>query len=88
MALESIVLNGMSVMDAMEELSERWLEMERFKIPGKKISRSDSLGLGSGESVRAGQSSSRMGLGDALQLSREDFAGATRILRAPAACSV
>ena len=45
------------------------------------LERSDSICLGSG-------SPSGMGLDDAFQCPQEDFAGAMRVLRAPAACSV
>ena len=34
------------------------------------------LGAGSGEGLRAGQSTSGLGLGDVLQLPEEDLAGA------------
>ena len=61
-------------------LLELLMEMERLKC--------HIFGLGSGERLRAGQSSSGSGLGDALQLSQEDVAGALRIFRAPEAGSV
>ena len=51
--------------------------MRRFKYQaGEKRSRSDSFGLGPDEDLRAGQSSCGVGLGDALQLRKEDFDGA------------
>ena len=59
----------------------------KIQIHGRsKRSRSGSPGLD--KSLRAGQSSGGVGLGDALQLPKEDIAGAMRVLRAPAACSV
>ena len=54
----------------------------------EKRSRSDSLGPGSSESFRAGQSPSGMRLGDAFQFSQEDSVGVMRVLRAPAPSSV
>ena len=38
------------------------------------------LGRGPGEGLRAGQSSCGVGLGDALQLPKEDLASAVRVL--------
>ena len=54
----------------------------------ENISWSDSFGLGSGESLRTGQSPNGMGLCDTLQLSQEEFVGAMRVFRAPGAGSV
>ena len=56
------------------------MEMERFDGKGNGT-RSRSLGLGSepGEGLRAGQSSCGVGLGDALQLPKEDLASAVRV---------
>ena len=55
-------------------------EMERFNDHAGERSSSGSPGLRLGESFRAGQSSSGLGVGDAFQIFHEDFAGATRAL--------
>ena len=47
----------------------------RLESIGRK---SRSLGHGPGEGLRAGQSSCGVGLGDALQLPKEDLAGAVQ----------
>ena len=68
---------------------ETLLEMDRLTYDtGEGDQGAVALVLGPGESLRAGQSSSGLGLGDAFQLSQADIAGVMRILRAPAACSV
>ena len=55
-----------------------------------KSRRSRGCGLGAGpcEGIRASQPSCGLGLGDALQLPKEDLAGAVRVLRAPEASAV
>ena len=50
-------------------------EMERFNDHAGERSSSGSPGLGPGESFRADQSSSGVGVGDAFHLSHEDFCG-------------
>ena len=55
----------------------------KIQLPGgRKISRSGSPGLG--KSLRAGQSSSGVGVGDAFQFSLGDFACAVHVFRAAA----
>ena len=81
------------LMGEMEEVSERCGKVSwngRIKIPGRrKRSRTGSPGLVSGESHRAGQSSSGLGLGNEnLKFSCKDIAFAVRVFRAQAACSV
>ena len=67
---------------------ETLMEME-VQIPSRR-GRSGSSGLGSGrgEGLRAGQSPCCVGMGDALQFPKEDFAGAMRAFRAPEAGAV
>ena len=87
---KNIVLGGMPLMGEMEELSDfygkycwtwKGSNTRQEKMNG-------SFGLGLGDSLRAGQSSSGVGLHDALQFPRETIAGGVRAFRAPAACSV
>ena len=56
----------------------------------QKSRRSRGCGLGAGpcEGTRASQPSCGLGLGDALQLLKEDIAGAVRLFRAPEASAV
>ena len=57
------------------------MEMERLEWKGKsRGSRSCGLGPRPGEGIRASQPSCGLGLGDAFQLSKEDVAGAVRLL--------
>ena len=65
------------------------LEMIRFKYQAVgRRSRSSSFGLGLGRGLRAGQPRCGVGLGDALQLPKEDLAGPMRVLRASEASEV
>ena len=59
-----------------------WIWKDLLASKGR-ISSSLGIGLGPGEGLRAGQSSCGVGLGDALQLPKEDLASAVRVLRAP-----
>ena len=64
---------------------ETLLEMERFNYQAEeKDQGAAGLVLDLTKSLRAGQSSSVVGVGDAFQFSVEDFAYAVRVLRAPA----
>ena len=56
-----------------------------MQIPSRRR-RIGSSGIDEG--LRAGQSPRRAGLGDALQLPKEDIAGAMLVLRAPGASAV
>ena len=58
-----------------------------WKSKGRR-SRSCGLGLGLGEGLRTCQLPSGLGLGDALQLPKEDLAGALRVFRTPEASTV
>ena len=55
---------------------------------GRRRFGSGGLVSGPGEGLRAGQSSCCVGLGDALQLPKEDLASAMRVLRASEASAV
>ena len=62
---------------------EMLMDMERFKYRvGTRRFGSGGLGSGPGEGLRAGQPSCAVGVGDALQLPKEDLASAVRVLRA------
>ena len=69
-------------MDEMEELSERcWeilMEMESFKLPGGRRRSGSGRRLGPGEGFRASLPPCGVGLGDTLQLPKEDLAVAMR----------
>ena len=56
--------------------------------PEEEDSGSSGPGLGPGEGFRASQPPCGVGLGDALQLPKEDIAGAIRVLRASEASAV
>ena len=65
------------------------MEMERFKFQAREEDLGAmALSAGPGEGSSAGQSSCGVGLGDALQLPKEDIAGAVWLLRAPEASAV
>ena len=73
--------------EAEQTVWELLLDMERVKYQaGEKGPRNGSPGLGSGETFRAGQSSS--GVGVSMYFPRKIWGGAMRILRASAACSL
>ena len=76
-------------MGAMEELNALcvkrcWRWKDSTTRQKKKIKERQGLVLDLTKSLRAGQSSSVVGVGDAFQFSVEDFAYAVRVLRAPA----
>ena len=65
------------------------LEMERFDGKAKEEDQGAfGLGPGPGEGLRTSQSPCNLGLGNALQLPKEDVAGAVWLLRAPEASAV
>ena len=59
------------------------MEMERFKFRAGEERLEQGIGAGPGEGLRAGQSRCGVGLANALQLPKEDVAGAVWELRAP-----
>ena len=86
------VLNRTPLMGEMEELCERcgkfcW-KWRSSNIRQENKTRERSPWSWTWRSFRAGESCSGVGVGNAFSISQADFAGAVRVLRAPATCSV
>ena len=60
----------------------------KIQLPCRRKRSRVALVLDLGEGIRASQSPNGTGLGNALQVSLEDFSGAVRVLLASATCSV
>ena len=74
---------------AQRKVWEVFMEMKRFKGTAKSRRKRDcGPGAGPCEGIRASQPTDGLGLGDALQLPKEDVAGAVWSFQAPEASAV
>ena len=71
----------------MRTVWEILLEMDKFKYQAGEQDQGE-IWSWTWRSFRAGESCSGVGVGNAFSISQADFAGAVRVLRAPATCSV